>query len=258
MAVRETAICLRTTDYSETSQVVHFLTRGSGVVRLIAKGSKRPKSASGGPIDLLSEGDLVFSPQRSEGLGILMEFSQTQAHPGLRRRAERLHAALYMIELVGEMLAEGDPHPAVFDLLHYGLLRLSDSDSPVPAVVAYLQWRRLKHAGLLGDLTACVVCGGPVRSGQRREAHFSSSLGGLLCGECQATAPDKFRLNGPALAGLAALPAAQAAKRSGGKVQLPDAQADAVNRMLAYHVTQLLGKPLKLARHVITSPDRRG
>ena len=44
---------MRTTDYSETSQVVHFFTRETGVVSLIAKGTKRPKSKSGGPIDLV-------------------------------------------------------------------------------------------------------------------------------------------------------------------------------------------------------------
>ena len=60
MRHREPAICIRATDYSETSQVVCFLTRGAGLVRLLAKGSKRAKSATGGAIDLLSEGDLVF------------------------------------------------------------------------------------------------------------------------------------------------------------------------------------------------------
>ena len=35
----------------------------------------------------------------------------------LRREAGRLNAGLYMIELVGEMLPEADPHEEVFDLL---------------------------------------------------------------------------------------------------------------------------------------------
>ena len=34
-------------DWSETSQVVCFLTRGQGLVRLVARGTKRPKSKSG-------------------------------------------------------------------------------------------------------------------------------------------------------------------------------------------------------------------
>ena len=61
MQYRTRAICLRTADYSETSQVVHFLTRAHGLVRLLAKGAKRPRSKSGGAIDLLSEGQVVYS-----------------------------------------------------------------------------------------------------------------------------------------------------------------------------------------------------
>ncbi|MCK4602197.1 MAG: DNA repair protein RecO, partial [Phycisphaerae bacterium] len=118
MRHRQPAICLRASDYSETSQVVAFLTRAEGVVRLLAKGTKRAKSKSGGAIDLLSEGDLVFTLGRSGGLGTLMEFSETVSHTPLRRQADRLNAALYVIELAGEMLAPDDPHPEVFDLLH--------------------------------------------------------------------------------------------------------------------------------------------
>ncbi|GAG45812.1 unnamed protein product, partial [marine sediment metagenome] len=55
MRHRQPAICLRASDYSETSQVVAFLTRAEGVVRLLAKGAKRAKSKSGGALDLLSE-----------------------------------------------------------------------------------------------------------------------------------------------------------------------------------------------------------
>jgi len=70
-------ICLRTVDYSETSQVVSFLTRDTGVVNLMAKGTKRPKSKSGGAIDLLAEGDVLFSRKNPDALGLLMEFSET-------------------------------------------------------------------------------------------------------------------------------------------------------------------------------------
>jgi DNA repair protein RecO (recombination protein O) len=240
---------LRSVDYSETSQVVHFLTRGCGVVRLLAKGSKRPGSASGGAIDLLSEGDLVFITHAGEGLGTLVEFTETTSHADLRREGRRLNAALYMIELLCETLAEGDPHPDVFDLLRGGLVRLGQADAAVAAVLAYFQWRLLRHVGLLGQLETCVACGRRVAGagGSARDAHFSSLQGGLLCGGCEAAATEKFRVSRAALAGLAALKAAEAGRR----VALPPAQAEAVNRLLGYHVAQQTGRPLKMARHVI-------
>lgn len=256
MRYRESAICLRTTDYSETSQVVHFLTRGEGVVHLMAKGSKRAKSKSGGAIDLLSEGDLVYISSGGETLGTLVEFSESVSHGPLRRQAKRLYAGLYMIELAGEMLAPADPHPEVFDLLHNGLARLAASDAPIPAVLAYFQWRLLRHVGLMGEMDRCVSCGRSMAPSAvpAAKAWFSSKVGGMLCGDCRlaatpeaGTAADKYRVDQAALEGLAALRAAQA----GRKVLLADAQANAVNRLLAYHVTQQLGKTLRLARYAI-------
>ena len=246
MAQRESAICLRTSDYSETSQVVHFLTRGWGVVRLLAKGSKREKSKSGGAIDLMSEGDLVFLAGSRDSLGTLTEFCETVSHGGLRKDAGRLNAGLYLTELAGEMLAETDPHPEVFDLLHSALERLGQPGAPVQAVVAYFQWRLLRHVGLLGDMAACVDCGSPM-TGRGRNVHFSSNLGGLLCGGCEGSATEKYRLEGPALAALAALNAVD----TGAKVALPEKQARAVGRLLAYHIAHQIGKPLKMARYVL-------
>ncbi len=250
MRHREEAICLRTTDYSETSQIVHFLTRGCGVVRLIAKGAKRPRSTSGGALDLLSEGDLVFTESRSGSLGVLIEFSESTSRSTLRKDAARLGAALYAIELVAEMLAEADPLPKAFDLLHNALLRMGQADAPVQAVLAYFQWRLLRHVGLLGELRRCASCGGEVN--RERDTYFSSASGGLLCDRCQAGATEKVPVERSVLAGMVALAAAE----SGRRASLPDALAKGVNRLLAYHASYQIGKPLKMSRHAI-QPMRR-
>jgi DNA repair protein RecO (recombination protein O) len=246
MQHRDSAICLRTSDYSETSQIVHFLGRTSGVLRLLAKGAKRKKSSTGGAIDLMSEGDLVYIPHPAGSLGTLVEFTETDSHLALRTDAGRLNTGLYMIELAGALLAEADPHPEVFDLLHNALARLGEPDAPPAAVLAWFQWRTLRHVGLMGDLTACAACGRHVGPNARGMC-FSSSEGGLVCSICAAGVAEKHRLDRAALAGLDAL----AAVAAGRKTPLPDNQAHAVNRVLAYHVANQLGKPLKMARYAI-------
>jgi DNA repair protein RecO (recombination protein O) len=251
MQQRESAICLRASDYSETSQVLHFFTRGAGVVRLLAKGAKRKKSSSGGAVDLMSEGDLVFIASKSQALGTLVEFTETASRAAMRTDAGRLNAGLLMIELAGELMPEADPHPEAFDLLHHGLARLGEAGSPVPAVLAYFQWRMLHHAGLLGEMERCVVCGRQVAPAVGAPAPadvwFSSSQGGLVCDGCEGGLAEKFHVDAATLAGLSALAAAQA----GRKVPLPDEQAHGVNRMLVYHAQQQLGKTLKMARYAV-------
>ncbi len=244
MPATDQAICIAASDYSETSQVVALLTRREGLVRLIAKGSKRPKSRAGGRVDLLAEGRCVFSTGRKESLGVLMEFAETAAHADLRSDLDRLHAALYALELTGALLAENDPHPEVFDLLHHALARLGEPDAAPPAVAAYFHFRLLRHVGLLGDMSACAGCAGrPGTVG----VYFSSAVGGLLCRACEASQPEKAPVPRPALAGLAALAAAE----SGRRPRLPDKQARAVLGVLAYHTEYQIGRRLRTGRYVL-------
>jgi DNA repair protein RecO (recombination protein O) len=243
-------ICLRAVDYSETSQVVHFLTRNTGIVNLLAKGTKRPKSKSGGMVDLLAEGEVLFSCKNPETLGLLMEFSETVSRTTLRRDARRLNVSLYMIELVEKMLPEGDPHPPVFDLLHNTLERLSQSDSPIEAVLGFFQWRFLRHVGLLGELSSCVGCGKTVMEiPPNAEIYFSSQQGGILCPACNDVTNEKFHLTPPCLSGISAL----LTITLGQKANLPESQGVEVNRLLGYHITHQLGKPLRMMKHVIAT-----
>src|SRR4030042_3053482 len=79
MLTKDIAICIRATDYSETSQIVTLFTRINGKINAIAKGSKRPKSAFDGPIEVFSYGKIVFSDSSREKLATLTEFQQTPA-----------------------------------------------------------------------------------------------------------------------------------------------------------------------------------
>jgi len=241
MATTDRAICLRTTDFSETSQVLVMLTRDSGVVKLLAKGSKRPKSKSGGRIDLFSEGECTYAPAKSKDLSTLMEFTETAGHLDLRSDLDRLNAGMMMLELAGSMLAEGDPQPVAFDLLHNALARLGVPEASPTAVLAYFQFRLLRLAGLLGQMTACAGCGATVSAGG---IYFSSSAGGLLCRQCQAGAEENISVGRDALAGLAILAAAEAGQRPA----FPPRQAAAAIAVLTYHVQYQLGKRLRTAR----------
>lgn len=244
---RDNAICLYVTDFSETSQVAHFLTRAGGVAHLLAKGTKRAKSMTGGAIDLLAEGDLVYIPGRGDAMGTLVEFAEQTNHSAMRRRLASLSAGLYMLEVTHLLLAEADPHERVFDLLSAALRRLDDAEAPVQAVLAFFQWRLLRHVGLLGRMDACVSCG---RVAESRGLHFSSSEGGLLCRNCEAARTEKLAVSPQAMAGVRALLATDGPIGHGPRPPLGEAQASAVNELLAYHISYQRGRPLRTLRYV--------
>ena len=247
-------ICLKVVDYSETSQVVHFLTRNTGIINLMAKGTKRPKSKSGGMIDFLAEGEVVFSYKNPEAMGLLMEFTETVSRTPLRRDPRRLNVSLFMIELVEKMLPEGDTHPPIFDLLHNALERLGQSDSPIEAVLGFFQWRFLRHVGLLGELGSCVGCGIDIMEiPKNAEIYFSAQQGGILCPACHSATNEKFRVTPLCLSAISAL----LTVTLGQKANLPESQGVEINRLLGYHITHQLGKPLRMMKHVITTGTRQ-
>ncbi|NLF33223.1 MAG: DNA repair protein RecO [Planctomycetes bacterium] len=240
---RDRAICLYATDFSETSQVVHLLTREHGVVHLLAKGSKRARSATGGRIDLLSTGEVVFIPSRGTTLGTLTEFTEAANHSPLRKRLAALNGALYMLEITRMLLAEGDPHPPVYDLLAAALDRLDRPDAPTAAVLAYFQWRLLLHVGLLGEMGRCLNCGRPL---DRRGTYFTSREGGMLCRDCEGGWTEKRQVGGEALAGIAAMTAMQRRQPA----SLTEPQALAVLDLLTYHLSYQLGRSPRMFRYV--------
>ena len=162
MQVKDTAICLRAVSYSETSQVVTLLTRNSGKIGAMAKGSRRAKSSFDGPFEVFSFGDIVFSIKDSGGqLAILTEFNQQPRFRLLSQNLNALNAALFAAELTEKFLEDHDPHPPLFDKLTTFLEMLQETKDP-PEVLAWLilyQIRLLEETGVAPVFDACINCG---------------------------------------------------------------------------------------------------
>jgi DNA repair protein RecO (recombination protein O) len=246
MLTKDRAVCIRTTDYSETSQVVTLFARRSGKIRAIAKGSKRAKSAFDGPIEVLSLGDIVFSGIHKDALATLTEFQPQPARGGLRRNLFALHSALFAAELLDALTDEVDPHPVLFDHFAEFLQDVDDPDSmgerrDVMIRLILVQLVLLGEAGLHPVLKACANCKRPLTA-EWRESYFSSAANGLICRDCEMSFPDKVRLDIKAAHVLADLKQI---------AQADEKLLDDIERLLIHHFTHVLGRPPKLAKHVL-------
>jgi len=108
---KDTAICIRAVDFSETSQIVTFFARAAGKISAIAKGSKRPKSAFDGPIEIFSYGKIVFADSNKEKLATLTEFESAYGGPGfsgLSSNLFTLNCCLFSTELLNKFTHEPD------------------------------------------------------------------------------------------------------------------------------------------------------
>jgi len=250
MLTKDTAICIRAVDFSETSQIVTFFARASGKISVIAKGSKRPKSTFDGPIEILSLGKIVFSNSTKEKLATLTEFQSAYGGPGLTNLPMdlfTLNCGLFAAELVNHLTNDYDPHPELFD----GFLQFLQGANEQQAtggrrrdmlgLLIVFQLALLKEVGLRPILNACANCKTNFDE-DWPESYFSSSANGLVCRDCEPSFPDKIRLTKNAVACLANLK------------QIAESQEKTLNeieRLLVSHFTELLGHPPKMAKYIL-------
>lgn len=164
---KDQAICIRHIDWSETSQIVALLTEHHGLLRGLAKGSKRTSPSAVarycGGIELLTQGQAVGMTKPTAELATITEWDLQQPYHHLRQslRAQRL--AMYGADLAAAMLADHDPHPRAFAALARLLDGLSDPARHGEALLGY-QWRLLEDAGYRPQLDRDVRTGKPIEA----------------------------------------------------------------------------------------------
>jgi len=247
MLTKDVAICIRATDYSETSQIVTFFTRANGKISAIAKGSKRPKSAFDGPVEVFSYGKIVFSDSNKEKLATLTEFEQQTGFTDLAGNLFALNCASFAAELVNKLTNEYDPHPELFDSFLQFLQNIneiratSDERRDTLSLLILFQLALLKEVGLRPILNACANCKNSF-SADWPQCYFSNSANGLICRDCEASFPDKVRLTKTAVNCLANLKLISSANEK---------TLNEIEKILIYHFTEILGRPPKMAKYIL-------
>jgi DNA repair protein RecO (recombination protein O) len=251
------AICLRKTEYSETSQILTLLTRDQGIIRAIAKGAHRRTKAGAsrfdGGIDILDLGDAVFTADTSRELAILTDWKLQDGHLGLRKNLRSLYLAIYAADLVSTLLEEHDPHSEVCDMLQKILVDLA-TPSLEETFLAF-QLDLLQEAGFTPEFGICVNCSKPISD--RDDVYFSPSRGGVVCRNCHVTFADRI----PFDIRLLRLIRMIQSPTSGQPRRLPRLtrhQTDPLNNILIEHLEYSLGRPPNSAYYILArrSPQR--
>jgi DNA repair protein RecO (recombination protein O) len=246
--VGDRCICIRKTEYSETSQILTLFGREHGLFRAIAKGAHRRTKAGAsrfdGGADLLDSGDAMTVLDVARDLNTLTEWKLRDGHLPLRTNLRGMYLGLYAAELVWSLLEEHDPHVELFDRLEAVLGDVATGR----AEEAFLAFELdvLQQTGHLPRLGRCTEC--DAREGE----FFSSARGGVICRNCEGTVPDRVSIDGRLLRlaqQLLSLP-----RSNGSPQRLPKLtrhQTDPLNRLLADHIEYNTGKRLKMPRYVM-------
>jgi len=201
--VTTTALCLRKLDFSETSQILTLLTADLGTVGAIAKGARRARSSTGGPLDLMCAYNVVLYDRSRKGtLSILAQAELVDFFPRSRRDYARYRAIESMRELL--LAVEIGPDDGqVALLLAVRAMRELEGEQPVQRVLAKFAWGLLRALGIEPVVTECVASGR--RPSGRVAVPFSLREMGLLAPPHDEHRRDLVRLSVPVLEAMSVL-----------------------------------------------------
>ena len=232
--IRDEAICIRHWDWSETSQTVSLFSCDHGILRGIAKGSKREKAPFSGGLELLTRGEVVAIVRSNGSLATIAAWDLRDAYTGVRRSLRAFYVGSYLVDLLHHAVTDADPHPGLYHRMVdvFGVLADRTEES-----LLHGQWAVLAETGYTPAMPReRVASGDPVC--------FLPREGVFLAGDAARARPDGWRVRPETLAWLESFTGAP------GTIEGEPASLARVNRLLGSYLRHVLGDELPTMRPV--------
>ncbi len=242
---RAKGIVISRIDYSETSQIVSFVTNEYGKLKVIAKGIKRPKNRLDGTLDLLAHCEFLFIEKPNTDLHILTYCEVLETFPELRGDPAKGEVAFAVAALLDRFVQPGERGGESYVLAVESLRAVSSArEKPFRQLAAFIAGLLRIH-GLLPVTGHCVQCRRSISGGA--VVAFSGKLGGMVCRGCIPADHAVFRTTKGALALLSALARPERFPLS--RIRISEAGLQGLWKLLTYYISFVLGElPVTLAR----------
>lgn len=169
-------IVVKTVDYKESSKILNILTEDYGIIGVISKGCKSPKSK----LSIVSSNFIyaTFHIYYNENkLSTLIQADIIDYFTNIRNDIELVGYMTYLTELSKEVYSESS-NEEVLDLLISSLDRINNGINP-KVIKNILELKYLYFIGVGLNLNNCVGCG------SESAVTLSASKGGYICSKCR-------------------------------------------------------------------------
>ncbi len=179
--VETEALILRTYNLAEADKIVVCLTRNAGLIRGVARGSRRIKNRFGAALEPFTLLNIRYYQKENQELVSLQNVEIVQSHFDLSRNPETLAGLAYMGDLVVEFSPPHQTNDKLFRMLKACLEAVTQGPEHLSSILRYFEIWILRLEGFLPDVRRCADCHGLFAEG---DAVFIGAELGFRCRRC--------------------------------------------------------------------------
>lgn len=187
------AINLKSYNLNDADKIIVMYSKDNGLIKGVAKGIKKPKSKLGARMDLLVANSLQLLKGRS--MDTIIQAQTVNNFKKTKEDIDKIMYSSYISELVMN-LGEGTEAISkdIYELLYKALNRVSNAETKKDALIAVIkfQLKLLLFMGLCVELDTCLCCREQVLD---ENMYFSSTMGGIVCEECNEHLGFKLKMH---------------------------------------------------------------
>lgn len=148
MITKTDIIVLWSIKYGESSLIATVLSEEHGKLPLMVRGGRKPKSGFSGMIQSGNLLHAVYYYKQTRSVQTLSETSYVTRLDTLHQDIEKMAMTMSSMELIGQLLHEGEVNESIFQFAKRFLVWLDQAGEVIPATFPYLQIRLAQLIGL--------------------------------------------------------------------------------------------------------------
>ena len=177
------AINLKSYNFGEADKIMVMYSRDYGILRCIAKGSRKYTSKLAGRTEMLMANDLLLA--KGKNLDVICQADLLDSFNGIRKDISKLTYSVYCAELINNFGLENDTNSSqIYDNFFESLknISLASSSEDILWTIIRFKLKLMKQLGYAVELDECVICNSPVKESQ---ISFCADSGGVMCKNCK-------------------------------------------------------------------------
>lgn len=183
MALIETeALVLRTYNLAEADKIVVCLSRAHGLIRGVAKGSRKLKNRFGASLEPFTLINLIYYQKENQELVSFRQTEIVRSHFNLSADATILTGLAYIGDLLIEFSPPHQANDTLFRMTAACLEAVASYPEDLQSILRYFELWLLKIEGFLPDLRRCADCH---RTFNAEESVYLGRDLGLRCPGCR-------------------------------------------------------------------------